>query len=250
MKGRLTDFERGLLVLVVLLCLTFMISRQCREIAVAPLASADVSVNLPASIGEWRSEDIWYCQNESCSRAILESDLGKTGVCPSCGGKLDRVSLGEHNLLPADTVLVRKNYRNAHGESVVVTVVISGNDQKSIHRPQQCLPAQGYAIDSTRVVMIPLEKRHPLAVTAVVAKRASSEVIMAYWFMGGGHETHDHFRRLGWMAWDNIVRGVRSRWAYISVQLPRKSGVYKTDENVAEFIRTLYPLIRVASGNQ
>jgi hypothetical protein len=70
------------------------------------------------------------------------------------GGAAD-LTLGERQALPPDTVILRKEYVGPGGDSTTVSVVLSGKEQKSIHRPQQCLPGQGYVIESSRTVSVP-----------------------------------------------------------------------------------------------
>jgi EpsI family protein len=233
---------RNTAILSVLLLSAWFVGARFQHIDVAPLESADVVTVLPECIGDWQGQEVFYCQNESCARSYLSGELESSRVCLRCGGPLNFVSLGEQTLLPADTVVVRKAYRKPQGGDAVVTIVISGNDQRSIHRPQQCLPAQGFDIMAIRAEPIAISGRSPLVVSLVTARKGLMRLDMAYWFLGGGHETHDHFRRLGWMAWDNVARGVRSRWAYISVQMPCRDGI-DPSASLADFLRQLYPVI-------
>lgn len=241
MKPR-DSFLRNVAILSALMVVAWLIGTRFHHIDVAPLESADVVTTLPEVIGEWQGQDVFYCQNESCTRSCLSGELDGAGICPRCGGPLKCISLGEQTLLPADTVVVRKDYREPGGGNVLVTIVISGNDQRSIHRPQQCLPAQGFDIVSSRAELVSIPGRSPLVVSLVTARRGMTRLDMAYWFLGGGHETHDHFRRLGWMAWDNIAHGVRSRWAYVSLQLPHRDGTDSRD-HLSGFLRQFYPVI-------
>jgi EpsI family protein len=233
-------------VIICLLAALLVTSWPLKDVPMAPLESADVKGSLPDTVGVWEGEAVWYCQQESCAQSFRQSDLANISRCPSCTGRLDQISLGERTLLPADTIVLRKVYRNPQGLSVHVTVVISGNDQKSIHRPQQCLPAQGFAIDDTWTMSVPLAGKAPFKLTAMASKRGARQLVFAYWFMGGGHETHDHFKRLSLMAWDNIIHGIRSRWAYVSVQTDVSGGVAQTERILTEFVKQLYPVIRRA----
>lgn len=233
---------RNTVILSILMLAVWAVGTRFHHIDVAPLDSADVLTALPEAIGEWQGQDVFYCQNESCGRSFLSGELDSTRLCLRCGHPLKPISLGERALLPEDTVVVRKAYRGLQGDNVLVTIVISGNDQRSIHRPQQCLPAQGFDIVASRVESVGIPGRSPLGVTLVTARKGMTRLEMAYWFLGGGHETPDHFRRLGWMAWDSIAHGVRSRWAYISLQLPCRDGV-ESPVDLAGFLRELYPRI-------
>lgn len=203
---------------------------------------------LPATIAGWIGEDFHFCQNVDCLRSFRATELNGAGNCPSCGGRLDLVSLPERNLLPSDTVLARRSYHNSRNESFEVTIVLSGQEQKSIHRPEQCLPAQGYAIDSSAVMPIALAGRASLKVRILQARLPGSttqRMYFVYWFIGGTRETPYHAQRLAWMAWDNLIHGIRSRWAYISIAAKDNpaSGV-PTEQRLADFIRQLYPCLK------
>src|SRR4051794_1226579 len=65
----------------------------------------------------------------------------------------------EKDALGPDTQFVRKLYTNGKGDQIFVSIVFSGPDMStSIHRPERCLPAQGWTIADTMVKKIPLEK--------------------------------------------------------------------------------------------
>lgn len=235
------------MVVVALLLLTIGAAHRIAHIAVAAPESADILQDLPVTVGDWTGEDVLFCQNEHCLRSFRVSELHGVTNCPVCGGTLDRIALGEHNILPPDTLIDRKLYTNPGGEQVYATVVLSRSEQKSIHRPQQCLPAQGFVIESTRVMAIPLPKRAPLDLTVLRAERqtggAGARIVYAYCFAGGGRETASNTRRLLWMAWDNLVHGYRARWAYVSVQTADPGNGRTAEPRLAGFIRAVYPLI-------
>jgi hypothetical protein len=53
----------------------------------------------------------------------------------------------------------------------------------------------------------------------------------------------DSYQRLAWMAWDNLFRGVRQRWAYIAVSADAPADDPSAAARLADFIRQLYPLL-------
>jgi hypothetical protein len=245
----------AMLILLFLLGATIMLGGRIREVSLASLESADLGQLLPDRVGEWRAERVFFCQHDQCASSFMESELEGTATCPSCGGKLDQVALGERTLLPEDTVIIRRQYQGGQKDPIMVTLVLSGKERRSIHRPQQCLPAQGFTVESSSVLSVPLEGRDPLKLTLMHARKAGGggggvapAVVLAYWFAGGGHETHDHFERMGYMAWDVLIHGVRARWTYVSLQ--KVSRGKSSDAYLSEFIRKLYPLLKDASVKQ
>ncbi|MDP6524595.1 MAG: exosortase-associated EpsI family protein [Kiritimatiellia bacterium] len=217
-------------------------------------ASGEAGVKrvLPDSVGTYEGEDIWFCQNEQCMRSYLASQLGDSDVCLTCTNALDAVSLGEKRLLPDDTILAKKQYVGPGGQPIFASIVLSGREQKSIHRPQQCLPAQGHVIEKSRVIEIPVEGRQPLKVMLLDLHRAGSTLegkhfermsTYAYWFVGTGRETPYHLQRLFWMTTDRVFRNINHRWAYISVTMTRNGDTEAHVNKLSEFIAQMYPLV-------
>jgi hypothetical protein len=212
---------------------------------------------LPAAIGEFRGSDILFCQNQKCMRSFRVETLKDSSRCPVCGGALDPISLAERRVLPADIILARKQYLRRPSASVLVTVLVSGKERTSIHRPQMCLEGQGWQITGHRVVSIPLAGRKPLSVMFLDVMRSPSrqqgplrpqEASFAYWFTDGEHETPYHIARMFHMAADNVLRGISHRWAYVTVLL--NSGADKATERqqIESLIAILYP--HLAKTNQ
>jgi EpsI family protein len=161
----------------------------------------------------------------------------------------------EHAVLPADTGFSRRNYVSIsdRGRQVFVSVVLSGRDRTSIHRPELCLVGQGWTIISRFRHEFPLDGE---TVPATVLRIEHAPVdlragpgpvhsLFAYWFVGGealepthiGMQLRDTFDR---------VRHLRAdRWAYVVVQ----TAVVQGDEVAAlarmqEIMTGVWPSIR------
>lgn len=241
--------------LLVMLGVTALVGSRIREVAVASASASDVTQELPEIIGNWKGQSIYYCQKDQCARAFTAGELDGARICPLCEGALDLISLGERTILPRDTVIARRVYQNGQGGEMTVTIVLSGAEQRSIHRPQQCLPAQGYAVEKSSLFTVQLESGALLKLALISARREAAtnmgpapRMLMAYWFAGGGHETHDHFQRMAYMAWDNLIHGIRPRWAYVSLQTSAHSGDKLAEQRLADFVRQLYPLLKPESS--
>lgn len=205
--------------------------------------------SLPETVGGWVGVDMRYCQNTACMKVFTTEELeGKTN-CPSCGSAVDAWASTERQLLPADTVIVRKRYQRAGQMPVSVTLVFSGRGRSSIHRPEICLSGQGFRIDRSAVLPIPLDGRDPLRLMGLDLTYLGpgtggqeGKLFFAYWFVGGrGEETPYHFVRLARMAWDRIVRNEATRWAYVSVLAAEPGSAQTARREVSSFVRVLYP---------
>jgi hypothetical protein len=102
-----------------------------------------------------------------------------------------------------------------------------GTDRTSIHQPQYCLTGQGWTIDRTDRLTIPIDRpvKYDLEVLRLTAsypeRRPDGTVriwrgVYVYWFVADGQLTADHTQRMWWMARDLLLRGVLQRWAYVS----------------------------------
>ena len=216
---------------------------------VANTDEAGIVLALPECVGGWTGHDLVNCPDELCARSYVDVPPGTP--CPSCGKPLQYMNHAEKRMLPADTGLVRKYYERDGGAPVHASIVLSGNDRSSIHRPQVCMTANGYEIVGDTLLRIPLgEGRDPLDVMVLDMNRTGSGgkteyIYYAYWFVGKGRETASHVQRMAWMATDRVLRGVSHRWAYIALSAPRNPDSDAHLQQVANFAAALHPLLLV-----
>ncbi|MFC1497328.1 exosortase-associated EpsI family protein [Verrucomicrobiota bacterium] len=216
---------------------------------------AGIRLELPSEISGYRGYVRKYCQNELCMKTFLETQLHGSNFCPTCSGDLSEASIGEKKLLPPDTIMVKKEYINDAEERMSVSIVLSGRKQKSIHRPQQCMPSQGHVIENSRVISVPIEGRAEPLNVMLLELRKSGETLdgrkyqyyssFAYWFVGFNRETPYHLQRLFWMSSDRVFRNINHQWAYISVAAQKSSHGDEHIQKVSDFIEELYRLIAV-----
>ena len=222
-----------------------------REGAVLPRS---VRVELPPSVGDWQGQNILFCQNERCGQSFVEGTLADPSKCPVCGAALSPTAVAEKAVLPADTIIARKRYTNAAGEAVLVSVVVSGREQKSIHRPEQCMPAQGLVIERSTVFGAPLAGRQDLALmglelrdTAAGTPALRPGAFFAYWFASNGQETPYHFQRLYWMSLDRVLRGRAEPWLYVSLLTDRVgAGSDEPRARIRRFLTQFYPVLKTS----
>jgi EpsI family protein len=193
-------------------------------------------LELPASLGQWEGEETPVTQPEI---------LG----------------------LAKDTEFARKLYKNAFGDQIFVSIVMSGQDlDNSIHRPERCLPAQGWTIADSRTLKlaIPSLPGGKLEVTRLHNMRAirseSGEMgklynLSYYWFVGNRDFTASHFQRTYIDIRDRIFHGYNQRWAYVTVAATVTDNLTKygktaaqTDELLQDFIVQLFPKIVQIDG--
>lgn len=253
--NRLASIIRGTYaphgVLLLLLALTTSALVFCVDVKV--LDNISVKMELPAHVGEWKGEDVFFCHNEKCQRSFRASELDGKTVCPACGGDLRQTwSLGESWLLPADTILLRKLYTNPSDEQLTVSVVVSGKEQVSIHRPEICLVAQGNEVAGRSTLAVSLDGRKPLNLRSLETfqrfRSPDGNLVeypgyFAYWFVGQGRETPYHLARMAYTAMDRVLFSRAYRWAYVAISGRRTAGSNSYQQQERDFIRIFYPLI-------
>ncbi len=125
---------------------------------------AGIEMQLPIFVGAWMGEDAAISERE---RAVLAPD----------------------------TQFARKTYTGPRGDKIFVSIVMSGDDMtNSIHRPERCLPAQGWSLQSTERQVLPIEGNKKIAVTKlrdvrmVEQKNGATAALLHglnyYWFVG------------------------------------------------------------------
>jgi EpsI family protein len=190
-----------------------------------------VKLELPAMLGQWEGEDTPITERE-------------------------------YQVLARDTEFARKIYRNAFGDQIFVSIVMSGQDlDNSIHRPERCLPAQGWTIADSRTLRLPVPSMTSgrLEVTRLHNMRTirtdAGEMVKLYnlnyfWFVGNKDLTSSHFRRTFIDIRDRILHGYNQRWAYVTVAGTITENLVKygkteaqTDEMLQGFIKDLVPKI-------
>jgi hypothetical protein len=129
--------------------------------------------------------------------------------------------------LPKDTSFAQRHYFATNGEWVIANVILMGADRTSIHRPDYCLPGQGWQIREQSVVPLPIvgAQSYELPVGLWVASKTAPagngqeqtyNGIYAFWFVTDGQVTADFPTMLKSMFGHLIRHGELQRWAYVS----------------------------------
>ncbi len=131
------------------------------------------------------------------------------------------------NTLPKDTSYAHRLYTDTNGFWVNANIILMGMDRTSIHKPEFCLPGQGWAIDKRQTVNIPIRGPHPYSLR--VAKWTITKSVQnnqgqtqkvsglyVFWFVANNEETDSHWQRIWWLTRDLLTSGILQRWAYIS----------------------------------
>jgi hypothetical protein len=130
--------------------------------------------------------------------------------------------------LPPDTSYAERCYFRTNAEfPVYATVILMGGDRTSIHKPDYCLPGQGWVIQNKSVVNIPVagppDYQLPVAKWVLGnsfrtpdGRTEKVSGLYVFWLVADGEQTPDNYQRMWWMARDLVRTGVLQRWAYVS----------------------------------
>ncbi len=214
-----------------------------------------IRMELPRKLGDWTGNELRFCHSENC----LPNDQRWSGnlsevkipdVCPKCNGRLYTMSKEEFDVLPKDTTFIKSSYTNETGGRVFVSIVLSGAERGSIHRPQRCLPGQGHKNLAEHTMTVPLNDKE-ISLRVIESdvmgydQKVAYNSYYAYWFAGLDRETSSHYMRMFWLAWDRVVRSQAHRWAYISVSGERVDGSKDYEKTVQDFVALLYPSLKI-----
>jgi len=129
--------------------------------------------------------------------------------------------------LPKDTSYAGRHYFATNGDWANATLILMGADRTSIHRPDFCLPGQGWQINGKSEARLAIGGPRPYALPVgkwVVGKTATApdgarqavSGIYVFWFATENQTTTDFPTMLKSIAYNLARHGVLQRWAYVS----------------------------------
>jgi hypothetical protein len=197
--------------------------------------------------------------------AAVRTDLPRQAA--SLWGEWVEPSEEERKILAGDTTIEKRVYSPFPAanlieslEQVTGTIVVSGHDlNNSIHRPERCLPAQGFKglqVSTEEVEVEAGGRKFPLTVQRIasyleVAGADGNPVrvnhLTYYWFVGRDVVTHSHYHRTLVDMRDRLAGGFNQRWAYFSVSsaitdnlAPFGRSEEKTDALLRQAVSDIY----------
>jgi len=237
-----------------------------------------IADDLPHQLPGYTSDRPWFCHDEQCYASTDELTLTSKGLqdgdgfkCPTCAKPMQKISIGEKRDLPHDTTILKRTYRSAgSGECYTTSVVISGKSRGSIHRPELCLPAQGFVMlgVGTSPLHVPggkprqarvIHAQHSSALYAqgrkreealnihIIQDRASSssaqKFSFAYWFISRERENTSHAERTLIDIWDRSVHNRINRWAMVTISASSPLDTKESMGAFEAFLGEFYPKI-------
>jgi hypothetical protein len=129
--------------------------------------------------------------------------------------------------LPKDTSFAQRLYTAPDGLEVMANMVLMGDDRTSIHRPDYCLPGQGWQIVGQTPEKIPVAGTPPYALpvqkwtvhntlTTAEGQKVAVSGLYVFWFVAENNETDDYTAIQKSILYHLLRHGVLERWTYVS----------------------------------
>lgn len=150
-------------------------------------------------------------------------------------GQDAEITAVERETLPPDTGFSRKNYiwLRDRRQWVFLSIVLSGRDRTSIHRPELCLVGQGWTIvgQARHEFRAPGAGRLPVTLLRLEREMKAQDgnvvkvpALFAYWFVGADKVVTTHAGRMLHSSYDRLRHLQAHRWAYVVVQTHALDG--------------------------
>ncbi len=129
--------------------------------------------------------------------------------------------------LPKDTSFAQRHYTAPDDFQVNANIILMGTDRTSIHRPEFCLPGQGWHVGTETEIQLPINSTpaYELPVMKWIVSNSyqtpdgqKHEVsgIYAFWFVTEGQVTSQFPQMVKSIAFHLLRHGVLQRWAYVN----------------------------------
>ena len=153
-------------------------------------------------------------QARTVEPVLCEAPAVALGEIPGFKSEAVPPDEAELRVLPADTSIDKRLYTAPDGSWYHVTLVVGGRSKGSIHRPEMCLPAQGYMMSSPRGMSAGGVDWRFVSLN----RRNAPPLGFAYTFFNqDGFRTASHVRRIFRDVCDRSLRRRIDRWAMVAV---------------------------------
>jgi len=157
--------------------------------------------------------------------------------------------------------LVRTIYAKSTGRQIMTTIILSGQMKRSLHRPEVCLPSQGWTVSERTPFPVRLADGREITLMMMRIFRDSepqpglrvrTRAVNFYWYIGSdGSTCPEHYEHILLSYFDSVFRNIQHRWAMASIYVPlpeqqigREDPLAELNavEDAREFIAQIAPL--------
>lgn len=171
-------------------------------------------------------------------------------------GEDQDITAAEKTILPDDTEFARAEYKSPRGDMINCQIVLSGGQRRSIHRPEICLPGQGWNVRGGNAIPIEMPDGSTLDVMKLDLSRPISmkdgqtinlRTVFLYWFVGKNTTTPYHWQRILQTSYDRVAHNLNHRWAYVVVSSPITADFSPQGLNEEQTVEELKQFVRKAA---
>ena len=172
-----------------------------------PVPVASLCLVVAAMVFQSITPEVRYCE----MRKVVFPEIDGFQAVDMPSAEIERAGL------PADTTVEKKAYMAGERAYFTITAVTNGRSKRSIHRPELCLPAQGFIMSRPRDMFA---AGRPWRVIDIQAG-GQGAMRFAYTFCNQeGFSTSSHTRRILRDTWDRTFHNRIDRWTMITVYAP------------------------------
>lgn len=226
-------------------------------VAVAWVSKGVIALLLPVACAA-------FCLLTRTSLVLAEPGvrLGLPASMDSFMGKPMDMSAEERNVLDEGVELARTFYVSTAGRRILVTLIVGGPGKRTLHRPEVCLPGQGWSIGASEVVPLTFADGGEADATVLHLFRDTApesgprlrvRALNLYWYIGSDGSTRpDYYGHISKGYQDALFKGINHRWSMVSLFVPVSELPVGTDSELEEwtaleetraFLRDLVPEI-------
>lgn len=178
-----------------------------------------------------------YFQSTAGEPTLCEASDVRLGELPGFTSEEKPMSEAEKHVLPDDTRIEKRLYTAEDGHWFLVSVVIGGRSKSSIHRPELCLPSQGFLMTDPRTARVGDVDWRLITLDGGVGRPSLG---FAYTFFNqAGFYTASHVRRVFRDVWDRSFNCRIDRWVMVTVNSSRAD-----DRGLRAFLAGLKEVVR------
>ncbi len=187
-----------------------------------------------------------------CSRTDASLRLAEPGLKLRLPGHVKEfqgremgMSAQERNVLDEGVELARSFYASPQGRHILVTMIVGGPGKRTLHRPEVCLPGQGWSIASSEVITLDFADGRKTEATllhlvretaAENGERVRVRALNVYWYIGSDGSTRpDYYGHISKGYQDSLLKDLNHRWSMISVFVPVSELPVSADLGFEEF---------------
>ncbi len=168
-------------------------------------------------------------QAQTADPVLTEAPAARLGELPGFVSEAIEPSEAERHTLPDDTLFDKRLYTATDGTWFQVTLVTGGRSKSSIHRPELCLPPQGFQMMNPPTIVVAGVDWH----LVTLAFNDASTLGFAYTFFNQeGFRTSSHLLRIFVDVWDRSILGRIDRWVMVTVNASTSD-----ERRLSEFLR-------------